>query len=219
MIEEKPRISLVHLMRTDSKYSRVYSVQSQGWHHWVAAKKLMRYLKRTKDFILVYKRVDNLEVLAFTNSDFAGCPDDMKSTYDPKTNDTAVTTKWNDGDAAPAEEAETKRRRSGHDQNGGRELAATRSGGRRFAAVLVAPERRQHACGHQIWWPNVCCHSGRARKAASFPPSFWCDQNDAESFATRSGGRRKFAVVLVRGAKLAAVLVATRTTASEAVIG
>ncbi|RVW47777.1 Vinorine synthase [Vitis vinifera] len=41
-----------------------------GHDHWVAAKKVMRYLQRMKDFILVYRRVDNLEVVGYSNSDF-----------------------------------------------------------------------------------------------------------------------------------------------------
>ena len=48
--------------------------------HWVAAKKVMRYLQRTKDFMLVYRRVDNLEVVGYSDSDFSGCSDDRKST-------------------------------------------------------------------------------------------------------------------------------------------
>ena len=28
-----------------------------GYDHWVAAKKAMRYLKRTKDYMLIYKHV------------------------------------------------------------------------------------------------------------------------------------------------------------------
>ena len=48
--------------------------------HWVAAKKVMRYLQRTKDYMLVYRKMENLEVLGYTDSDFAGCSDDLKST-------------------------------------------------------------------------------------------------------------------------------------------
>ncbi|XP_070018797.1 secreted RxLR effector protein 161-like [Nicotiana sylvestris] len=51
-----------------------------GWAHWVAAKKVMRYLQCTKDFMLVYKRVDYLDLLVYSDSDFAGCQDTMKST-------------------------------------------------------------------------------------------------------------------------------------------
>ena len=51
-----------------------------GQAHWVAAKKVMRYLQRTKDYMLVYRKMENLEVLGYTDSDFAGCSDDLKST-------------------------------------------------------------------------------------------------------------------------------------------
>ncbi|RVX16189.1 Retrovirus-related Pol polyprotein from transposon TNT 1-94 [Vitis vinifera] len=46
----------------------------------VAAKKVMRYLQRMKDFMLVYRRVDNLKVVGYSDSDFGGCSDDYKST-------------------------------------------------------------------------------------------------------------------------------------------
>ena len=48
--------------------------------HWVAAKKVMRYLQRTKDFMIRYRRVDNLEVVGYSDSDFGGCSNDRKST-------------------------------------------------------------------------------------------------------------------------------------------
>lgn len=51
-----------------------------GPEHWKAAKKVMRYLKKTKDFMLVYKQSDYLQVVGYSDSDFAGCPDDLKST-------------------------------------------------------------------------------------------------------------------------------------------
>ncbi|XP_075076869.1 secreted RxLR effector protein 161-like [Nicotiana tabacum] len=40
----------------------------------------MRYLQRTKDSMLVYKKVDNLDVLVYSDFDFAGFQDTMKST-------------------------------------------------------------------------------------------------------------------------------------------
>ena len=45
-----------------------------------SAKKVMRYLQRTKDYMLVDRKMENLEVLGYTDSDFAGCSDDLKST-------------------------------------------------------------------------------------------------------------------------------------------
>ena len=49
--------------------------------HWKAAKKVIRYLRGTKDYMLTFKRSDNLEVIGYTNSDFAGCVDSRKSTF------------------------------------------------------------------------------------------------------------------------------------------
>ncbi|CAJ2668438.1 unnamed protein product [Trifolium pratense] len=51
-----------------------------GVDHWKAAKKVMRYLQGTKNFMLMYKRTDNLEVIGYSDSDYAGCIDTRKST-------------------------------------------------------------------------------------------------------------------------------------------
>jgi hypothetical protein len=51
-----------------------------GQAHWVAGKKVMRYLQRTKDFKLVYKRNESLDLVGYADADFAGCADDLKST-------------------------------------------------------------------------------------------------------------------------------------------
>ncbi|XP_057990593.1 secreted RxLR effector protein 161-like [Hevea brasiliensis] len=51
------------------------------WSHWKVAKKVMRYLLGTKNYILTYKRSSNLEVIGYSDSNFASCVDDRKSTY------------------------------------------------------------------------------------------------------------------------------------------
>ncbi|XP_043699978.1 secreted RxLR effector protein 161-like [Telopea speciosissima] len=51
-----------------------------GEVHWVAVKKVMRYLQGTKDFMLTYRRSDSLDVVGYTDADFARCPDDLKYT-------------------------------------------------------------------------------------------------------------------------------------------
>ena len=48
--------------------------------HWIAAKRVMRYLQRTKDYMLTYQKSDQLEIIGYSDSDFAGCRDSMKST-------------------------------------------------------------------------------------------------------------------------------------------
>ena len=37
---------------------------------WKAGKKVLRYLQGTKDYMLTFKRYDQLEVIGYTNSDF-----------------------------------------------------------------------------------------------------------------------------------------------------
>ncbi|KAJ0862094.1 putative RNA-directed DNA polymerase [Helianthus annuus] len=51
-----------------------------GLDHWKAAKKVLRYLQGTKDYKLTYRRSDHLEVVGYSDSDFAKCKDDKKST-------------------------------------------------------------------------------------------------------------------------------------------
>ncbi|CAH9090786.1 unnamed protein product [Cuscuta epithymum] len=51
-----------------------------GLDHWKAAKKVLRYLQGTKEYKLTYQRSNNLEVVGYSDSDFAKCKDDRKST-------------------------------------------------------------------------------------------------------------------------------------------
>ena len=48
--------------------------------HWKAAKRVMRYLQKTKDRMLTYRRSNHLEVIGYSDADFAGCQDSRKST-------------------------------------------------------------------------------------------------------------------------------------------
>ncbi|XP_070030865.1 secreted RxLR effector protein 161-like [Nicotiana tomentosiformis] len=45
-------------------------------------KKVLRYLQGTKDYMIMYKPSDNLEVIGYSNSYFAGCIDSCKSISD-----------------------------------------------------------------------------------------------------------------------------------------
>ena len=51
-----------------------------GVDHWRAAKKVMRYLQGTKDYMLMYRQTDNLDLVGYSDADFAGCVDSRKST-------------------------------------------------------------------------------------------------------------------------------------------
>ena len=46
-----------------------------GTKHWRIAKKVLRYLQGTKDYMLMYKQNDNLEVICYSNLDFTGYVD------------------------------------------------------------------------------------------------------------------------------------------------
>ncbi|KAL1360494.1 hypothetical protein AAHE18_04G180600 [Arachis hypogaea] len=48
--------------------------------HWTAVKRVMRYLKRTKDYMLTYRRSENLEIIGYSDFDFVGCQDSRRST-------------------------------------------------------------------------------------------------------------------------------------------
>ena len=51
-----------------------------GLDHWKAVKKVFRYLQGTKDHMLTFKKSDQLQVIGYSDFDFAGCPIDRKST-------------------------------------------------------------------------------------------------------------------------------------------
>ncbi|KAJ4710363.1 Retrovirus-related Pol polyprotein from transposon TNT 1-94 [Melia azedarach] len=55
-------------------------LSNPGVDHWKAAKWVLWYLQRTKDYMLTYRRLDKLKIMGYTDSDFAGCQDSMKST-------------------------------------------------------------------------------------------------------------------------------------------
>ena len=42
-----------------------------GIDHWKAAKKVMRYLLGTKNYMLMYRRTDDLEMIDYSDSDYA----------------------------------------------------------------------------------------------------------------------------------------------------
>ena len=49
-----------------------------GIDNWKVAKKVMKYLQGTKDYMLMYRWTDNLEVIGYSNSDYAGYIDSQK---------------------------------------------------------------------------------------------------------------------------------------------
>jgi hypothetical protein len=51
-----------------------------GLDHWGAVKKVLRYMQGMKDYMLTNRRSDNLEVVSYSDADYAGCEDSRKST-------------------------------------------------------------------------------------------------------------------------------------------
>ena len=55
-----------------------------GLDYWRAAKKVLRYLQGTKDYMLMYKRSDYLKVIGYFDSNFVCCVDyknQLQDTY------------------------------------------------------------------------------------------------------------------------------------------
>ena len=50
-----------------------------GLNHWIAVKHILKYLRRTRDYMLVYSG-DDLKIQGYTDSDFQGDRDSRKST-------------------------------------------------------------------------------------------------------------------------------------------
>jgi len=48
--------------------------------HWKAVKKVMSFLQGTKDYMLTYRKLDQLEVIGYPNVNLAGCICSRKST-------------------------------------------------------------------------------------------------------------------------------------------
>jgi hypothetical protein len=51
-----------------------------GLSHWTDAKKRLRYLKGTKDFMLTYRWFDILDAVGYSNENFIDCSDNRRST-------------------------------------------------------------------------------------------------------------------------------------------
>ena len=55
-------------------------LSNPGMDHWKEVKRVIRYLQRTKDYILTYRRSNFLEIIGYSDSYFAGCQDSKQST-------------------------------------------------------------------------------------------------------------------------------------------
>ncbi|XP_062089502.1 secreted RxLR effector protein 161-like [Humulus lupulus] len=48
--------------------------------HYKSAKQVMRYLQRTNDFMLTYRKSENFEIIGYSDSDLASCQDSKRFT-------------------------------------------------------------------------------------------------------------------------------------------
>ena len=55
-------------------------LSNSGKYHWTSAKRVMRYLQRTKDYMLTYRKSDKLKIIGYSDSNFTRYRDSMKST-------------------------------------------------------------------------------------------------------------------------------------------
>lgn len=55
-------------------------MQEPSQIHFGAAKRVLRYLQGTLDYGILYKAAESSKLIGYTDSDWAGCLDDMKST-------------------------------------------------------------------------------------------------------------------------------------------
>ncbi|WJZ85723.1 hypothetical protein VitviT2T_005243 [Vitis vinifera] len=51
-----------------------------GIDHWKVVKKVSCYLQETKDYMLTYRRSNNLEITGYSYSDYVSCKDTNRST-------------------------------------------------------------------------------------------------------------------------------------------
>jgi hypothetical protein len=70
------RPDLAHSIGVLSRY-----LEKPGKQHWEGVKRILRYLKGTKDYALRFQRGENQsQFLGYTDSDYAGCHDTSRST-------------------------------------------------------------------------------------------------------------------------------------------
>ena len=55
-------------------------MSNPGRAHWKVAKRVLRYLQRTKSYMLMYRKSKRLAIIEYSDSDFVRCIDGKKST-------------------------------------------------------------------------------------------------------------------------------------------
>ncbi|KAI5351223.1 hypothetical protein L3X38_004114 [Prunus dulcis] len=78
--EQSPKTEQERIEMQDKPYASLVGSLISGQAHWVAGKKVLRYLQRTKEYKLVYRRVEELKLEGYADADFVGCLDTQKCT-------------------------------------------------------------------------------------------------------------------------------------------
>jgi len=73
-VSQISRPDIAHAVNAVSSYSK-----EPKWHHWLAIKRIMRYLKGTIDLKLTFTKDSNLDVIGYSDADWANDPTDRKS--------------------------------------------------------------------------------------------------------------------------------------------
>ena len=61
-------LDIVYIVRMLGTY-----LSNPGMDYWKIAKKVMRYLQRTKAYMLTYRGLDQLDIIGYSDFDFTGC--------------------------------------------------------------------------------------------------------------------------------------------------
>ena len=74
-LSSRTRPDIAHAVSMVARYNSKPTVQ-----HWTAVKRILRYLKGTLNFGLVYSKKDTIECIGYSDADWAGDAKDRKST-------------------------------------------------------------------------------------------------------------------------------------------
>ena len=69
------RLNITYIVGMLGRY-----LSNLGMDHWKKAKRVIRYLQRTKYYMLTYRRFSHLKIVGYSDSNFAGCLDSRRST-------------------------------------------------------------------------------------------------------------------------------------------
>ncbi|PKI34739.1 hypothetical protein CRG98_044877 [Punica granatum] len=76
------RLNIAYVVSVTSRYQ-----SNPGVNHWTTVNNILKYLRRTKDMVLIY-RGGELRLDGFTNSDFQSDVDDQNSKQETTANST-----------------------------------------------------------------------------------------------------------------------------------